>query len=87
MSRDGFSNMWMRWLQTTRDTRANPKTPQGVPIAIDGAPPNREIEHIIEVEPREKPANIKPYRYPHHHKIEIKIFTQDLLRCGVISKN
>ena len=31
-------------------------------------PPNRKIEHKIEVEPRAKLVNIKPYRYPHHHK-------------------
>ena len=50
-------------------------------------PPNRKIEHITEVEPRAKPVNIKSYRYPHHHKTEIGILTQDLLRCDVISKS
>ena len=49
-------------------------------------PPNRKIEHIIDVEPREKPVNIKPYRYPHHHKKKIERLTQYLLRCGFISK-
>ena len=48
-------------------------------------PPNRNIEHMIEIEPGEKPINIKPYRYPNHHKIEIKRLTQYLLKCGVIS--
>ena len=52
-----------------------------------GLPPNKEIEHMIEVEPEEKPINIKPYRYPHHHKTEIERLTQDLLKCGVISKS
>ena len=49
-------------------------------------PPNINIEHIIKIEPRTKPASRKPYRYPHHHKTEIKRLTQDLLKSGVISK-
>ena len=49
-------------------------------------PPNRKIEHIIEIEPGTKLASIKPYRYSHHHKTEIERLTQDLLKCGVISK-
>ena len=31
-------------------------------------PPNRKTEHLIELEPRAKPVNIRPYRYPRHHK-------------------
>ena len=38
-------------------------------------PPNRKIEHIIEIEPGTKPASSKPYRYLHHHKIEIERLT------------
>jgi hypothetical protein len=52
-------------------------------------PPNRNIEHIIEVKTDSTPINIIPYRYPHHHKMEIERLIQDLLKCGVIttSKN
>ena len=50
-------------------------------------PPNREIEHTIEVKAGLDPVNIKPYRYPHHHKTEIEKIIQDLLKCGVISKS
>ena len=50
-------------------------------------PLNRKIEHLIEIEPGEKPVNIKSYRYPHHHKTEIERLTQDLLKCRVISKS
>ena len=50
-------------------------------------PPNKKIEHLIEIEPGEKLVNIKPYRYPHHHKTKIERLTQDLLKCGVISKS
>ena len=42
-------------------------------------PPNRKTEHLIELEPGAKPINIRPYRYPHHHKTEIERLTQDLL--------
>ena len=50
-------------------------------------PPNRKTEHLIELEPWAKPVNIRPYRYPHHHKTKIERLTQDLLKCGVISKS
>ena len=38
---------------------------QELPMEI---PPNRKIEHIIEIELGTKPTTSKPYRYPHHHK-------------------
>ena len=59
------------------------KVPQELSIEI---PPNKKIEHMIEIEPREKPFNIKLYRYPHHHKTKIERLTQYLLKCVVISK-
>lgn len=31
-------------------------------------PPERKIEHIIEVKPDSTLVNVKPYRYPLHHK-------------------
>ena len=56
---------------------------QELPIDL---PPNRNIGHIIKIEPGTKPASSKPYRYLHHHKTEIERLNQDLLKCGVISK-
>ena len=50
-------------------------------------PPNRKTEHLIELDPRAKPVNIIPYRYTHYHKTKIERLTQDLLKCGVISKS
>ena len=50
-------------------------------------PLNKKTEHLIDLVPRAKPINIRPYRYPHHHKTEIERLTQDLLKCGVISKS
>jgi hypothetical protein len=47
--------------------------------------PKGKIEHIIEVKLESTPINIKPYRYPHHHKIEIERLNQDLLKCGVVT--
>jgi hypothetical protein len=47
-------------------------------------PPKRNIEHIIEFKPDSTPVNIKPYRYPHHHKIEIERLIQDLLNVGLL---
>ena len=28
----------------------------------------RKIEHVIEIKSGSSPVNVKPYRYPHHHK-------------------
>jgi hypothetical protein len=50
-------------------------------------PPNRNIEHIIEVKPDSTLVNIRPYLYPYHHKTEIKRLIQDLLKCEVIMKS
>ena len=50
-------------------------------------PPNKKTEHLSELDLGAKPVNIRPYKYPHHHKTEIERLTQDLLKCGVISKS
>jgi len=54
---------------------------QDLPIKM---PPNREIEHTIEVKAGSDPINVKPYRYPHLRKIEIERLIQDLLKCGTL---
>ena len=35
-------------------------------------PPERKIEHVIKIKSGSSPINVKPYRYPHHHKTKIK---------------
>ena len=50
-------------------------------------PPKRKIEHVIEIKSGSSPVNVKPYRYPHHHKTEIERLIHDLLRCGVITES
>lgn len=50
-------------------------------------PPERQIEHIIEVKLDLTPVNVKLCRYPHHHKIEIDQLIQYLLKHGIISKS
>jgi hypothetical protein len=59
--------------------RKHEKVFQDLPMKM---PPNREIEHTIEVKAGSDPVNIKPYRYPHHQKTEIERLIQDLLKCG-----
>ena len=49
-------------------------------------PPERKIEHVIEIKSGSSPVNVKPYRYPHHHKMEIERLIHDLLKCGVITE-
>ena len=38
---------------------------QNLPMQL---PPERSIEHIIEVKPGLNLVKVKPYRYPQHHK-------------------
>jgi hypothetical protein len=38
---------------------------QDLPMEL---PPQRRIEHVIEVKPGSSPVKVRPYRYPHHHK-------------------
>ena len=49
-------------------------------------PPKRKIKHVIEIMSGSSPVNVKPYRYPHHHKTEIEILIRELLQCGVITE-
>lgn len=64
--------------------RKHEKVFQDLPMKM---PPNREIEHTIEVKAGSDPVNIKPYRYPHDQKTEIERLIQDLLKCGIIAKS
>jgi hypothetical protein len=57
---------------------------QDLPMEL---PPQRRIEHIIEVKLGSSLVKVRPYRYPHHHKTEIERLVQDLLKCGVIMKS
>lgn len=37
-----------------------------------GLPPIRKQEHVIHLIEGQGPVNVRPYRYPHHHKQEIE---------------
>ena len=50
-------------------------------------PPERMIEHVIEIKYESSPINVNPYRYPHHHKIEIQTLIRNLLKCRVITES
>ena len=49
-----------------------------------GRPPNRRIEHIIELEEGAKPMIVTPYRYPKQLKDEIEKTIKELLVMGHI---
>lgn len=46
--------------------------------------PNRHLDHQTPLLPEAQPFKLKPYWYPHFHKIEIKQQVTDILRSGII---
>jgi hypothetical protein len=41
---------------------------------------------VIEVKLDSTPIDVKPYKYPHHHKLNIERLIHDILRCGLLIK-
>jgi hypothetical protein len=49
-----------------------------------GLPPKRSKDHAINLVEGQGAVNVRPYRYPHHHKNEIKRQVKEMLATGVI---
>lgn len=47
-------------------------------------PPRRKKEHAINLIDGHGAVNVRPYRYPHHHKNEIERQVQEMLAAGII---
>jgi hypothetical protein len=52
-----------------------------------GLSPKRPKEHTINLKAGCDAVNVRPYRYPHHHKNEIEKQVKELLATGVIRHN
>ncbi|XP_027183811.1 uncharacterized protein LOC113782099 [Coffea eugenioides] len=50
-----------------------------------GLPPERELDHQINLKPGAEPFKLKPYRYPHSHKTEIERQVAEMLTNGIIT--
>ncbi|CAJ2633456.1 unnamed protein product [Trifolium pratense] len=49
-----------------------------------GLPPKRVKEHEIALKDGHEAVNVRPYRYPHHHKNEIEKQVKEMLATGII---
>lgn len=49
-----------------------------------GLPPHRFINHGIHLLPNTNPVNVRPYRYPHFQKTEMKKLIREMLEQGII---
>ncbi|MCH79346.1 RNA-directed DNA polymerase (Reverse transcriptase), partial [Trifolium medium] len=49
-----------------------------------GLPPKRMKEHVIALKEGEEAVNVRPYRYPYHHKNEIERQVKEMLSNGII---
>ncbi|MCH94789.1 transposon Tf2-1 polyprotein, partial [Trifolium medium] len=49
-----------------------------------GLPPIRNKDHAINLVDNYGAVNVRPYRYPHHHKNEIERQVQEMLAAGII---
>ncbi|PHT82368.1 hypothetical protein T459_15383 [Capsicum annuum] len=49
-----------------------------------GLPPHRSRDHAITLQLGAQPPNIRPYRYPHSQKLEIKHLVKEMLAAGII---
>lgn len=47
-------------------------------------PPQRGVDHVIELLPGKGPVNVRPYRYPQFQKEEIERLVDEMLKTGVI---
>ncbi|GAU45110.1 hypothetical protein TSUD_183180 [Trifolium subterraneum] len=52
-----------------------------------GLPPKRMKEHVITLKEGEGAVNVRPYRYPHHHKNEIERQIKEMMESGIIRHN
>ncbi|MCH90591.1 RNA-directed DNA polymerase (Reverse transcriptase), partial [Trifolium medium] len=49
-----------------------------------GLPPKRMKEHEIALKEGQEAVNVRPYRYPYHHKNEIERQVKEMLSTGII---
>lgn len=57
---------------------------QGIFRTTDQLPPQRAVDHRIQIKDGEPPVNVRPYRYAHAQKTEIEKMIADMIQKGLI---
>ncbi|GAU22915.1 hypothetical protein TSUD_377270 [Trifolium subterraneum] len=69
---------------TTQGVCSGMKKHDGVFQVPQGLPPKRSKDHAINLVEGQGAVNVRPYRYPHHHKNEIEKQVKEMLAAGII---
>ncbi|GAU28429.1 hypothetical protein TSUD_54810 [Trifolium subterraneum] len=87
----GGGREYMETLQSTvNPTDRAGQIATGVYLSLRGtsrSSPAREREHVINLVEGQGAVNVRPYRYPHHHKVEIEKQIKEMLAFGIIRHN
>ncbi|OIT04928.1 hypothetical protein A4A49_55025, partial [Nicotiana attenuata] len=72
--------------ETTITSKENEELLSNYPEVCEqasGLPPRRSRDHAITIKSETQPPNIRPYRYPHSQKAEIKSLVKEMMDVGI----
>ncbi|KAJ4780790.1 polyprotein [Rhynchospora pubera] len=90
------AQLFTTWVGPLSDTNAQPQKviPQELQQVVStysnvfadptSLPPERLLDHHIQLKPDAQPINIRPYRFSHFQKLEIEKIVEELLQSGYV---